>query len=929
MHPSLVVKPSGAAKLELKAGDKTLEKCTRRTRPASPAATRSPTRRTNRSSSSRKRSADLLARSIELYLATLKLVTKLTLSFMLVACVLLTVNGSTGSGRRYRASTTISSSTIDGSPTRSPTPRACSPIRRARRRAMRSCARPTPVTAQSRFAGCAIPASRRRSHTSRARSSRGSGPTRSSRTSPTTTPARAASTLGPFARRRRGGDRGVRTEQDRGEPRAAGPRGLCEIGAHARDRVRRDGRSCSARGSSDAPRATSLRSRGGSGAATSTRRLPSRAATSWGRAREMNTMADKLRGATTRAADETAARIATIEQLRHADRLMTIGKLATGIAHELGAPINVIELRASLIANQEVTGPAVVDSGRAIVDAADRMTRTIGQLLAFARRQTLDRAPTDITRLAKQTVELVEPLMMKSRVIVEVDAKDGMRASVDELQVQQALTNLLVNAQQSMPNGGRVALSIVQVDAANANPSKKPSGPHVRIRVGDDGEGIAPENLPRLFEPYLHDQGGRPGNGPRPQHRGQHRSRSRRADHGRERARQRDAVRRLSAGGVEAVQPRPPRRRRPQPLRTLVVGLDGARVPGRSASAPRRALDRLRVEDFDVVVTDLNMPGMGGLELCERIVANRPDIPVVVITAFGSLETRDRAPSAPAPTTSSPSPFELEALALTLERAVQHRALRDGGQAPAREAVAARGGSASIIGAQPGRCGASTTSSTASPRPTRRCSSPARAAPARSWSRARSTTRAARADGPFVAINCAAMPEALLESELFGHARAPSPTRRRAAHGPVRAGQRRHALPRRDRRACRSALQPKLLRALQERTVRPVGGDAEVAVRRAHRRGHQPRPRDAPSRSAASARTSSTASTSCASRCRRCARAATTCCSSRSTSSTRFADARRQEGDAGSRRRRPRSCSPTPGRATCASCRTASSARSR
>ena len=88
------------------------------------------------------------------------------------------------------------------------------------------------------------------------------------------------------------------------------------------------------------------------------------------------------------------------------------------------------------------------------------------------------------------------------------------------------------------------------------------------------------------------------------------------------------------------------------------------------------ALELLEAEDFDVVVTDLNMRGMNGLELCERIVANRPDVPVIVITAFGSLETAVAAIRAGAYDFIT-KPVEIDALALALERAVQHRALRE------------------------------------------------------------------------------------------------------------------------------------------------------------------------------------------------------------------------------------------------------------
>src|SRR5512134_1019293 len=77
--------------------------------------------------------------------------------------------------------------------------------------------------------------------------------------------------------------------------------------------------------------------------------------------------------------------------------------------------------------------------------------------------------------------------------------------------------------------------------------------------------------------------------------------------------------------------------------------------------------------DFDVVLTDLKLPGLHGLGLCERIVANRPDIPVVVLTAFGCMETAMAAIRAGAYDFVN-KPVDMDALALVLERAVRHRA---------------------------------------------------------------------------------------------------------------------------------------------------------------------------------------------------------------------------------------------------------------
>ena len=97
----------------------------------------------------------------------------------------------------------------------------------------------------------------------------------------------------------------------------------------------------------------------------------------------------------------------------------------------------------------------------------------------------------------------------------------------------------------------------------------------------------------------------------------------------------------------------------------------------------RRARAALAEHDFDVVVTDLHMRGMNGIELCERIVANRPDVPVIVITAFGSLETAVAAIRAGAYDFIT-KPFEIDALALALERAVAAPRAARRGEAPAR-----------------------------------------------------------------------------------------------------------------------------------------------------------------------------------------------------------------------------------------------------
>src|ERR1700730_10147012 len=93
-------------------------------------------------------------------------------------------------------------------------------------------------------------------------------------------------------------------------------------------------------------------------------------------------------------------------------------------------------------------------------------------------------------------------------------------------------------------------------------------------------------------------------------------------------------------------------------------------------TSAEEALKLLDEQDVDVVVTDLHMEGMNGFAFCERVVANRPDVPVVMITAFGTMDSAVAAIRVGAYDFIT-KPFDVETLRLTLARAVQHRALKD------------------------------------------------------------------------------------------------------------------------------------------------------------------------------------------------------------------------------------------------------------
>jgi two-component system NtrC family sensor kinase len=241
-------------------------------------------------------------------------------------------------------------------------------------------------------------------------------------------------------------------------------------------------------------------------------------------ATEMNAMCERLAEANTRLASETAARLAALEQLRHAERLTTVGKLASGIAHELGTPLNVVAGRAKMIAVGDVAGDEARDNARIVVEQSERMTKIIRQLLDFARRRGPQKSAHDLVQIVQQTLTLLAPLAGKRRVTTRVESPaDGapVMGQVDVGQLQQVLTNLIVNGIHAMPGGGTLSLGVrrerARPPAGYAGPGAAAEAPAagewLRVSVGDEGVGIPPENVAHVFEPFFTTKGVGEGTG--------------------------------------------------------------------------------------------------------------------------------------------------------------------------------------------------------------------------------------------------------------------------------------------------------------------------------------------------------------------------------------------------------------------------------
>ncbi len=257
----------------------------------------------------------------------------------------------------------------------------------------------------------------------------------------------------------------------------------------------------------------------------------------------------------------------------------------------------------------------------------------------------------------------------------------------------------------------------------------------------------------------------------------------------------------------------------------LRKGLSPAGFDVSSAPSADEALRVLNGSDVGVVLTDVNMPGSSGIELCRRVAELHPDVPTIVVTGFGSLQTAVEAMRAGAYDFIT-KPFDLDAVGLAIERALRHRELRDEVRrlrlevSHARPATDLLGSSAPMLEVQRLISRVADTDMTVLVTGE---SGTGKELVARALHEA-----SRRSAGPFVALNCAALPEQLLESELFGHARGAFTDARSSraglfaeANGGVLFLDEIGEMP--------LGLQPKLLRALEQRAVRPVGASGEVA----------------------------------------------------------------------------------------------------
>jgi signal transduction histidine kinase/ActR/RegA family two-component response regulator len=342
------------------------------------------------------------------------------------------------------------------------------------------------------------------------------------------------------------------------------------------------------------------------------------------------------------------------QELRQAQKLEAIGRLAGGVAHDFNNILTVILGRAEEVAGDERVPHDLQDAVADLSQNAQRATALTRQLLTFSRRQAIDVRDVDLNSVVRNVTRLLDRVLGEDIVVTCTYSEHPLAVRADPGMIEQVLLNLAVNARDAMPVGGRLWIETSPIDLSEAGSSRAGSpGNWACLRVNDDGAGIAPEHLPHIFEPFFttKDVGKGTGLGLATtygivqQHGGWIEVNSQ-IGRGTEFRVFFPRVGTEMPTAAPVALPAPPPRGRETILvvedeagvRALVLKLLqdlGYRVL--QAHSGPHALDvwRQRGDEVDLLITDIVMPdGMNGVELAERLRRGRPGLRVIYTSGY-------------------------------------------------------------------------------------------------------------------------------------------------------------------------------------------------------------------------------------------------------------------------------------------------------
>jgi PAS domain S-box-containing protein len=333
-------------------------------------------------------------------------------------------------------------------------------------------------------------------------------------------------------------------------------------------------------------------------------------------------------------------------ELHNAQKLEAIGRLAGGVAHDFNNMLTAIEGYSELLLGELAPGTSQHLHAAQIKRASEQAATLPRQLLAFGRRQMLEPSVVDLRDVVRGIDELLRQLVSE-RIKLEFEWRDAAHAYVDADKLEQALINLVLNARDAMPGGGSLTISIDTrlVDDDLAAEHGVDAGSYSTITVSDTGLGIDADVIGKIFDPFFTTKPAGLGSGlglasvygTVDQSGGFVLVAS-------EPSKGSSFEILLPAAGAAAAAPSVLLAEDEPLVRDLAVSVlerDGFEVRAASNGNDALELFEQHADEIDIVVTDMVMPEMGGLDLARRVLERRPDTPIVYMSGY-----TDEAPPA-------------------------------------------------------------------------------------------------------------------------------------------------------------------------------------------------------------------------------------------------------------------------------------------
>jgi signal transduction histidine kinase len=220
-------------------------------------------------------------------------------------------------------------------------------------------------------------------------------------------------------------------------------------------------------------------------------------------AQAFNQMAIELKEAQRQLIQEAEAKLELERNLRQSEKLATIGQLASELAHEIGTPLNIIGGRAELTRRKledKETAQKYLDT---IILQTDRITKIIQQLLGFVRKKKPEQVVLDVNTLMENTIDFVDHQIQKQNIkVLKHTGENSPLVQGDPDQLQQVFLNLILNAVQSMANGGELHLSTSSKQIVREGLGNKPRL-YAEVRIEDTGIGMEAEVVENIFSPFF------------------------------------------------------------------------------------------------------------------------------------------------------------------------------------------------------------------------------------------------------------------------------------------------------------------------------------------------------------------------------------------------------------------------------------------